>query len=77
MGKFVFQAIGEPPLFLGVAVFFAIKDAIMAARAQEGLTGPLRFDAPATSEKIRMACMDEFTSKVSFFVFGLPLLNIL
>ena len=27
-----------------------------------GLTGSFRFDTPATSERIRMACEDEFTT---------------
>ena len=27
-----FQAVGEPPLFLASSVFYAIKDAVMAAR---------------------------------------------
>ena len=27
-----FQAVGEPPLFLASSVFYAIKDAVIAAR---------------------------------------------
>ncbi|CAL5426158.1 unnamed protein product [Camellia sinensis] len=30
------KAVGEPPLFLASSVFFAIKDAIIAARAEAG-----------------------------------------
>ena len=30
------KGIGEPPLFLGASVFFAIKDAICAVRRQNG-----------------------------------------
>ncbi|KAK4419557.1 Xanthine dehydrogenase 1 [Sesamum alatum] len=52
---------GEPPFFLASAVFFAIKDAIIAARAEEGLTGWFPLDNPATPERIRMACIDDFT----------------
>ncbi|KAJ7988705.1 hypothetical protein DPEC_G00312000 [Dallia pectoralis] len=55
------KAVGEPPLFLAASVFFAIKDAITAARAESGLSGPFRLDSPATSERIRNACEDRFT----------------
>ncbi|KAF7704115.1 xanthine dehydrogenase/oxidase [Silurus meridionalis] len=55
------KAVGEPPLFLAASVFYAIKDAITAARAESGLTGPFRLDSPATPEKIRNACEDRFT----------------
>ncbi|KAL9261556.1 Xanthine dehydrogenase 1-like protein [Drosera capensis] len=57
------KAVGEPPFFLGSAVLFAIKDAIIAARAEAGVTGWFPLDNPATPERIRMACTDEFTSK--------------
>jgi len=52
------KAVGEPPFFLGCAPFFAIRDAIMAARRDHGLTDYYRLDLPATSERIRMACGD-------------------
>ncbi|XP_051142249.1 xanthine dehydrogenase 1-like isoform X2 [Andrographis paniculata] len=55
------KAVGEPPFFLASSVFFAIKDAIIAARAEVGLTEWFPFDNPATPERIRMACVDEFT----------------
>ncbi|TRY88303.1 hypothetical protein DNTS_016695 [Danionella cerebrum] len=55
------KAVGEPPLFLAASVFYAIKDAIMAARTESGLTGPFRLDSPATPERIRNACEDKFT----------------
>ncbi|XP_020244475.1 xanthine dehydrogenase-like isoform X1 [Asparagus officinalis] len=55
------KAVGEPPLFLASAVFFAIKDAIKAARAEEGVDGWFPLDNPATPERIRMACIDDFT----------------
>jgi xanthine dehydrogenase/oxidase len=59
------KAVGEPPLFLGCAVFFALKDAIKAARKENGYD-PINFklDSPATSARIRMACQDNITSKV-------------
>ncbi|CAG8771433.1 14429_t:CDS:10, partial [Gigaspora margarita] len=45
------KGIGEPPLLLGNTVFFAIIDAITAARL------------PATPERIRIACYDEIVKK--------------
>ncbi|XP_041098480.1 xanthine dehydrogenase/oxidase-like [Polyodon spathula] len=55
------KAVGEPPLFLASSVFFAIKDAIYAARTESGLRGPFQLDSPATPERIRTACADNFT----------------
>ncbi|ODM98964.1 Xanthine dehydrogenase/oxidase [Orchesella cincta] len=57
------EAVGEPPLFLAAAAFYAIKDAVKAARAENGKTGPFRLDSPATAERIRLACEDQFTQK--------------
>ena len=54
------KAIGEPPFFLGTSVFFAIKDAVTAAR--EG-SDYFEFRMPATSERIRMACGDKISSE--------------
>ncbi|KAK6164152.1 hypothetical protein DH2020_001016 [Rehmannia glutinosa] len=54
------KAVGEPPFFLASAVFFAIKDAIIAARAETNVTDWFPLDNPATPERIRMACIDEF-----------------
>ncbi|XP_038153656.1 xanthine dehydrogenase/oxidase [Cyprinodon tularosa] len=55
------KAVGEPPLFLASSVFYAIKDAIRAARAESGITGAFRLDSPASAERIRTACCDQFT----------------
>ncbi|KAF3765499.1 hypothetical protein M406DRAFT_105851 [Cryphonectria parasitica EP155] len=76
------RGVGEPPLFMGSAVFFAIRDALKAARAMYGVRaktvgdgegeeevgkagwqgenedGLLRLESPATSERIRLACVD-------------------
>ncbi|PNT74501.1 hypothetical protein BRADI_1g15800v3 [Brachypodium distachyon] len=57
------KAVGEPPFFLASAVLFAIKDAIAAARAEEGHVDWFPLDNPATPERIRMACVDSITKK--------------
>ena len=45
-------------------MFFAIKDAIKAARIERGLNLMFKLDAPATSERIRMACEDHMTKRI-------------
>lgn len=62
--RVVFQGIGEPTLFLGSSVFFAIKDAVMAARKDVGLTGPFTLNSPATLEQVCLACNTQFTQMV-------------
>ncbi|XP_022988003.1 xanthine dehydrogenase 1-like isoform X2 [Cucurbita maxima] len=57
------KAVGEPPFFLASAVLFAIKDAIIAARNEAGHDYWFPLDNPATPERIRMACLDEFTTR--------------
>lgn len=58
------KAVGEPPLFLACSAFFAIKEAITAAREDMNIKGPFKLESPATSARIRMACVDELTLKV-------------
>lgn len=58
------RAIGEPPLFLASSTFFAIKDAIVAARKEENLDTNFFLQSPATSARIRMACLDGIAQKV-------------
>lgn len=58
------KAVGEPPLFLGASAFFAIREAIQAARAEHGLQGYFPLDSPATSERIRLACVDKYSKLV-------------
>ncbi|KAG6088801.1 hypothetical protein E4U15_005074 [Claviceps sp. LM218 group G6] len=68
------RGVGEPPLFMGSVVFFAIRDALKAARRAVGVqavvgereedgagagAGLLRLESPATPERIRLACEDE------------------
>lgn len=50
--------VGEPPLFMGSCVFFAIRDALKAARAEFGETSLLSLQSPATPERIRISCAD-------------------
>ncbi|KAF2190838.1 xanthine dehydrogenase [Zopfia rhizophila CBS 207.26] len=52
------RGVGEPPLFMGSSVFFAIRDALRAARAQFGEHEVLRLQSPATPERIRVSCAD-------------------
>ncbi|XP_038045213.1 xanthine dehydrogenase/oxidase-like [Patiria miniata] len=59
------KAVGEPPLFLAASIFFAIKDAIQSAREDAGIPRAFRLDSPATAERIRMACQDQFTKQIS------------
>ena len=57
------RGVGEPPLFLGSAVFFAIRDALKAARKQWGEEGLLRLQSPATVERIRVSCADPIVKR--------------
>ena len=43
------RGVGEPPLFMGSAVFFAIRDALKAARKQWGCEDILSLQSPAVS----------------------------
>ncbi|XP_030265629.1 aldehyde oxidase 1-like isoform X2 [Sparus aurata] len=58
------KGIGEPIVFLGSSVFFAIKDAVAAARSDSGLVGPFSLDSPATPERACLACSSPFTKKI-------------
>jgi len=60
------KGIGEPPLFLGFSVFFAIKDAIYAARKEQLQSAAyFRLDSPASVERIRMGCADSLLERVT------------
>lgn len=52
------RGVGEPPLFMGSAVFFAIRDALKAARTEWGVCDVLSLRSPATVERIRTSCAD-------------------
>jgi xanthine dehydrogenase large subunit len=47
------KAVGEPPLMLALSAYFAIRDAVSASA---GHKVPVFMDAPATPERILMAC---------------------
>ncbi|RPA90536.1 hypothetical protein L873DRAFT_1831700 [Choiromyces venosus 120613-1] len=56
------KGIGEPPLFLGTSVLFALREAVKAAREsvaveKEGLE-VLQLDSPATAERMRVVVGD-------------------
>jgi xanthine dehydrogenase/oxidase len=53
------KGVGEPPLFLGATVLFALREALVAARKMNGVTEPLVLDSPATAERLRLAVGDE------------------
>ena len=57
------QKIGEPPLFMGSSVFFAIRAALRAARAQFGESSVLSLQSPATPERIRISCADPIVKR--------------
>lgn len=50
---FYSKAVGEPPLMLALSTYFALRDAVSAS-AQHKVR--LQMDAPATPERILMAC---------------------
>lgn len=57
------RGVGEPPLFMGSSVFFAIRDALKAAREQWGVEDVLSLQSPATVERIRVSCADPIVKR--------------
>ncbi|KAI1610265.1 xanthine dehydrogenase [Exophiala viscosa] len=53
------KGIGEPPLFMGAAVLFALREALISARKDNGVKGPLILSSPATAERLRLAIGDD------------------
>ncbi len=47
------KAVGEPPLMLALSAYFALRDAVSASAGHQV---ELQMDAPATPERILMAC---------------------
>ncbi|XP_070789374.1 aldehyde oxidase isoform X1 [Pituophis catenifer annectens] len=58
------RGLGESGVFLASSVFFAIRDAISAARKERGLNSVFTLDSPLNVERIRMACADYFTEMI-------------
>ncbi|CAF1332501.1 unnamed protein product [Didymodactylos carnosus] len=58
------KGVGEPAYPLSNTVFFAIKNAIESYRRDNGLNKCFVLNSPATCEKIRMACADDFTKQI-------------
>ncbi|CAF4000431.1 unnamed protein product [Rotaria sordida] len=58
------KGIGEPPILLATSAFFALKQACMAYRQDQGFQDYFTLHSPATVERLRMACADEFTRRV-------------
>ena len=56
------MGIGEPPLFLGASVLFALREAVKAARESVAVDlraiGVVQLDSPATAEGLRVAVGD-------------------
>jgi len=50
---------GEPPLFLGASVLFALREALVSARRDNGVKEYLALDSPATAERLRLAVGDD------------------
>lgn len=59
------RGVGEPPLFMGSSVFFAIRDALKAARAEFGEEEVLSLRSPATVERIRVSCADPIIKRAA------------
>ncbi|GAB1211395.1 hypothetical protein ATERTT37_000509 [Aspergillus terreus] len=57
------KGIGEPPLFLGSTVLFALRDALRSARQDNKATEPLVLDSPATAERLRLSVGDKLLQK--------------
>ncbi|KAF2076171.1 hypothetical protein CYY_002524 [Polysphondylium violaceum] len=55
------KGVGEPPLFLGSSVYFAIREAISSSRKESNLVEWFDLPSPATCERIRNSCVDSFT----------------
>jgi xanthine dehydrogenase/oxidase len=52
------KGIGEPPLFLGSSVLFALRDAVKAARREFNNDQVVTLTSPATAERLRLAVND-------------------
>ncbi|XP_053554695.1 aldehyde oxidase 2 [Bombina bombina] len=56
------RGVEEVSLFLASSLFFALKDAVLAARNHIGLTGTILLPVPARPQYVRLACGSYLTS---------------
>jgi xanthine dehydrogenase molybdopterin-binding subunit B len=59
------KGVGEASMACGTCAFFAVRDAITAARRDAGQMEPKEaaefvLDSPATPELVRLCCADEY-----------------
>lgn len=66
------KGIGEPPLFLGSTVLFALLDALKSARVPRGLGIVKGISAPLTTESIRNAAGDDISQLAEVEQVGVP-----
>jgi xanthine dehydrogenase/oxidase len=57
------KGVGEPPLFMGATVLFALREALKSARRGNGIKEELVLDSPATAERLRLAVGDELLKR--------------
>jgi len=60
------KGVGEPPLFLGSTVFFALREAVRSARIMNRCSekgSGFTLDSPATAERLRMAVGDRLSKQ--------------
>jgi xanthine dehydrogenase/oxidase len=68
-GARIFQGVGEPPLFMGAGVFYALRDAIRQTNSEPVLD----WHSPATVERIRLSVGDSLSTSVSLNLMKLEL----
>uniref|UniRef100_A0A4W2IRX1 Aldehyde oxidase 2 n=1 Tax=Bos indicus x Bos taurus TaxID=30522 RepID=A0A4W2IRX1_BOBOX len=62
------KGLGESGMFLGSSVFFAITDAVAAARKERDIAEDFTVKSPATPEWVRMACMIKIITQIPFSI---------
>ncbi|XP_053452765.1 aldehyde oxidase 2 [Nycticebus coucang] len=58
------KGLGESGMFLGSSVFFAITDAMASVLRERDIAEDFTVQSPATPERVRMACADQFTEMI-------------
>ena len=60
------KGVGEASMACGTCAFFAVRDAITAARLASGMStqqaAEFMLDSPATPEKVRLCCGDQYVN---------------